>query len=125
MDKGKSVMLDPVKEKLNQEKLIQGSGKVATNDLNGNQLYPKETKEYLHQIKKQEKREAKQIKKQETIRRQKTEEDAKKQESPKRQKTKEPGNSGCCGSGDPCSGCDDECVDLCIMILCFPAFMFD
>ena len=120
MDKGKSVMLDPVKEKLNQ-----GSGKVATNDLNGNQLYHKETKAYLHQIKKQEKRELKQIKKQETIRRQKTEEDAKKQETPRRQKTKEPGNSGCCGSGDPCSGCDDECVDLCIMILCFPAFMFD
>ena len=61
MDKGKSVMLDPVKEKLNQGKLNQRSGKVVTNDLNGNQLYPKETKEYLHQIKKQEKREAKQI----------------------------------------------------------------
>ena len=47
MEKGKSVMLDPVKEKLNH-----GSGKVVTNDVKGNQqLYAKETKMCLDQRK--------------------------------------------------------------------------
>ena len=47
MEKGKSVMVDPVKEKLNH-----GSGKVVTNDVKGNQqLYAKETKIYLDQRK--------------------------------------------------------------------------
>ena len=102
------------KEKLKQEKLNQGSRKVVNNDLNGNQLFKKEMEKYEIQVKKQEIREEKQLKKQETLIRRKTEEDPK------------PGN--CCGSGksgDPCSGCDAECFDLVIMILCFPAFMFD
>ena len=95
------------KEKLKQEKLNQGSGKVVTNDLNGNQLYPKETKEYLKQKEQIEKRE---------LRKQKTEDDP---------------NSGCC-SGDPCGGsgggscfCDAECCDLVILILCCPIMIFD
>ena len=97
------------KEKLKQEKLNQGSRKVVNNDLNGNQLFKKEMEKYEIQVKKQEIREEKQLKKQETLIRRKTED------------APNSGNSGCCCSGDPCSGCDDECVDLVIMILCFPA----
>ena len=58
MDKGKSVMLDPVKEKLDQ-----GSRKViVTNDVKGNQLYAKETKMLLDQRKKMDIREDKNLK---------------------------------------------------------------
>ena len=47
MEKGKSVTVDPVKEKLNH-----GSGKVVTNDVKGNQqLYAKATKMCLDQRK--------------------------------------------------------------------------
>ena len=47
MERGKSVTVDPVKEKLNH-----GSGKFVTNDVKGNQqLYAKETKMYLDQRK--------------------------------------------------------------------------
>ena len=141
MEKGKLVTVHPDKEKQNQ-----GSGKVVvTKDVKGNQLYAKETKMHLDQRKKMDIREDKNfkidvnsnllyakeskmnldqrkmdvredktLKKQETLIRRKTEEDPK------------PGN--CCGSGksgDPCGGCDAECFDLVIMILCFPAFMFD
>ena len=102
------------KEKLKQEKLNQGSGKVVTNDVNGNNLFDKEQKKYENQIKKQEIREEKQLKKQET------------REDPNS------GNSGCCGSGDPCGGsgggscfCDAECCDLVILILCCPIMIFD
>ena len=80
-------------------------------DVNRNQLYAKESKMYLDQ-RKLDIREDKTSKKQESIRRQ----------------TTVPGNSGCCGSsksGDPCGGCDAECCECAVMILCFPVMMFD
>ena len=139
IEKGKSVRVNPVKEKLNQ-----GSGEVVvTNDVKGNQLYAKEKKIYLDQRKKIEKREDENFKidvnrnqiytkeskmyldqKKLDIREDKT---SKKKEPIRRQMT-EPGCSGCCGSSnssDPCGSCDAECCDLFIMILCFPLMMFD
>ena len=107
-------MVDPVKEKLNH----QGNGKVVTNDLNGNQCYPKETKEYIKQQEKIERREQRKLKKQETYERLKEDPNS--------------GNSGCCAPGDPCGGsgggscfCDAECCDLVILILCCPIMIFD
>ena len=111
--------------------------------MKGNQLYAKETKIYLDQIKKMDKREDENFKidvnqnqlyakeskmyldqKKLDIREDKTS----KKKQPVRRQTTVPGNSGCCGSSnssDPCGGCDAECCDLFIMILCFPLMMFD
>ena len=73
---------------------------------------------YKNQVKKQEIREEKQLKKQYS--KLKSEDDP------------NSGNSGCCGSGDPCGGsgggscfCDAECCDLVILILCCPIMIFD
>ena len=105
------------KELMEKENLNQGSGKVVTNDINGN-IYNKEMERYEAQKKKQQIREAKQLKRQETYERLKEDPNS--------------GNSGCCAPGDPCGGsgggscfCDAECCDLVILILCCPIMIFD